>query len=54
MGSELFPQFLGLLKKLGYKKAVMQVGSSNTPAVRLYTANGFRKTTSLRYYELLL
>ncbi|WP_314856155.1 GNAT family N-acetyltransferase [Stomatobaculum longum] len=54
VGSELFPQFLGLLKKLGYKKAVMQVSASNTPAVRLYTENGFRKTTSLRYYELLL
>nr|WP_308695042.1 GNAT family N-acetyltransferase [uncultured Stomatobaculum sp.] len=54
VGSELFPQFLGLLKKLGYTKATMQVTASNTPAVRLYTANGFRETTSLRYYELML
>ncbi len=50
VGSELFPQFLGLLKKLGYKKAVMQVSASNTPAGRHSPENGSRKTPSLRYY----
>lgn len=51
IGSSVFPELLSVLKKQGYKKASLQVTSSNLPAVKLYEANGFSVSKSLRFYE---
>ncbi len=52
VGSRVFPEFLAVLKRQGYKTASMQVSAANIPAVKLYEANGFRAFMKLRYYEL--
>lgn len=52
IGSEVFPELLGVLRKQGYKQASLQVSAENLPAIRLYEKNGFTVTTSLRYYEI--
>ena len=52
VASEVFPEFLKLLKNSGYNTARLQVNGANTPAVKLYENAGFKETTRLCTYTL--
>lgn len=54
IGSRVFPEFMRVLSKEGYRTVTMQVSGANPAAVRLYEKAGFEITRSLKYYELPL
>lgn len=53
VGKSVFPEFLAVLYRQGFRTAKLQVDAANIPAVNLYKANGFSVTTRLRYYVVL-
>ena len=51
IGKQVFPLFLSVLRNSGYREALLQVTSSNHPAVRLYERSGFSVRRKIVYYN---
>ena len=54
IGSHVFPEFMHVLSKEGYRTVTLQVSGANAAAVKLYEKAGFEIIRSLKYYELPL